>query len=209
MEQKGLKGGTKSYGCATGGGGVGRLPPGYGHASIQKCSWGEPQTPPPPGGVPRVSIAPPPELAPPFGAPLVLGQKSTSKKKRERGALDSAAFKLAPIQAGRAPPPRLAPMPPPCTPPPLPKGVARGVSRLPGTPPPPHTHTNYTSRPNWVKPRGERFGGQSTVVGPPPPPPPPLETPPNSVLPTPLLPPPLGTPLPPPPMAGHRHTFLS
>ena len=78
MEQKGLKGGTKSYGCATGGGG-GRLPPGYGHASIQKCSWGEPQTPPPrwrPEGLHR---PPPPELAPPFGAPLVLGQKSTSK----------------------------------------------------------------------------------------------------------------------------------
>ena len=32
-------------------------------------------------------------------------------------------------------------------------GVARGVSRLPG-------------RPNWVKPRGERFGGQSTVPPP-------------------------------------------
>ena len=117
MEQKGLKGGTKSYGCATGGGSD--APPGYGHASIQKCSWGEPQTPPPPRWRPEGLHRPPPELAPPFGAPLVLGQKSTSKKKRERGALDSAAFKLAPIQAGRAPPPRLAPMPPPCTPPPL------------------------------------------------------------------------------------------
>ena len=84
---------------------------------------GENPRPPPPGGVPRVSIGPPPELAPPFGAPLVLGQKSTSKKKRERGALDSAAFKLAPIQAGRAPPPRLAPMPPPCTPPLPPLGT--------------------------------------------------------------------------------------
>ena len=58
--------------------------------------------------------------------------------------------------------------------PPLPpKGVARGVSRLPGPPPPPQ---KIIHRPNWVKPRGERFGGQSTVVGPPPPlePPPPL-----------------------------------
>ena len=79
---------------------------------------GENPRPPPPRWRPEGLHPPPPELAPPFGAPLVLGQKSTSKKKRERGALDSAAFKLAPIQAGRAPPPRLAPMPPPCTPPP-------------------------------------------------------------------------------------------
>ena len=125
--------------CATGGGGgVGRLPPGYGHASIQKCSWGEPQTPPPPGGVPRVSIAPPPECRACSGAPLVPGQKSSSKKKRERGALDSAAFELAPIQAGRAPPPRLAPMPPPCTPDPPPPPLVRHCA------PPPmagHRHT--------------------------------------------------------------------
>ena len=45
------------------------------------------------------------------------------------------------------------------------KGVARGVSRLPGPPPPPQ---KIIHRPNWVKPRGERFGGQSTVVGTPP-----------------------------------------
>ena len=122
MEQQGLKGGTKSYGCATGGG-VGRLPPGYGHASIQKF-LGENPRPPPPQVASEGLHLPPPELAPPFGAPLVLGQKSTSKKKRERGALDSAAFKLAPIQAGRAPPPRLAPMPPPCTPPPCPPWYA-------------------------------------------------------------------------------------
>ena len=119
VEQKGLKGGTKSYGCATGGGGGGSDPPPW----LRTCFYSEMflgRTPdPPPRWRPEGLHRPPPELAPPFGAPLVLGQKSTSKKKRERGALDSAAFKLAPIQAGRAPPPRLAPMPPPCTPPPL------------------------------------------------------------------------------------------
>ena len=117
MEQKGLKGGTKSYGCATGGGGVGR-PPLATDMLLFRNVLGENPRPPPPRWRPE-GLHRPPELAPPFGAPLVLGQKSTSKKKRERGALDSAAFKLAPIQAGRAPPPRLAPMPPPCTPPPL------------------------------------------------------------------------------------------
>ena len=95
-----------------GGGGVGRLPPGYGHASIQKCSWGEPQTPPPrwrPEGLHR----PPLRISAPLWRPFSPGTKIDKQKKRERGALDTAAFKLAPIQAGRAPPPRLAPMPPP------------------------------------------------------------------------------------------------
>ena len=62
---------------------------------------------------------------------------------------------------------------------PVDKGVARGVSRLPGTPPP---KKKIIHRPNWVKPRGERFGGQLTVVGNPPP----RNPPPNSVLLTPL-----------------------
>ena len=131
---KRVEGWNKILWMCNGGGGVGRLPPGYGHASIQKCSWGEPQTPPPPGCVPRVSIGPPPRISAPLWRPFSPGTKIDKQKKRERGALDSAAFKLAPIQAGRAPPPRLAPMPPPCTPPPL------------GTPLPPppmagHRHT--------------------------------------------------------------------
>ena len=167
---KRVEGWNKILWMCNGGGGGGRTPPPW----LRTCFYSEMslgRTPdPPPRWRPEGLHRPPPELAPPFGAPLVLGQKSTSKKKRERGALDSAAFKLAPIQAGRAPPPRLAPMPPPCTPPPLPKGVARGVSRLPGTlpPPPPKKKIIGLHRPNWVKPRGERFGGQSTVVGPPP-----------------------------------------
>ena len=112
---KRVEGWNKILWMCNGGGGGGRTPPPW----LRTCFYsemflGRTPDPPPPGGVPRVSIGPPPELAPPFGAPLVLGQKSTSKTKRERGALDSAAFKLAP-QAGRAPPQRLAPMPPPCT----------------------------------------------------------------------------------------------
>ena len=135
MEQKGLKGGTKSYGCATGGGGRTPPPPLATDMLLFRNVLGENPRPPPPRWRPEgLHRPPPPELAPPFGAPLVLGQKSTSKKKRERGALDSAAFKLAPIQAGRAPPPRLAPMPPPCTPPPL-------VRHCPPPPMAGHRHT--------------------------------------------------------------------
>ena len=139
MEQKGLKGGTKSYGYATGGGGVRTPPPPLATDMLlfRNVLWGEPQTPPPPpGGVPRVSIGPPPppRISAPLWRPFSPGDKNRqAKKKRERGALDSAAFKLAPIQAGRAPPPRLATHASPLHPPPL------------GTPLPPpmagHRHT--------------------------------------------------------------------
>ena len=118
MEQKGLKGGTKSYGCATGGGGGGG---GGSDASplatdmlLFRNVLGENPRPPPPHTHTQVasrgspSGPPPPELAPPLWRPFSPGTKIDKQKKRERGALDSAAFKLAPIQAGRAPPPNLS-----------------------------------------------------------------------------------------------------
>ena len=127
MEQKGLKGGTKSYGCATGGGGSDASP------WLRTCFYSEmflgknprppppPPPPPPPRWRPEGLHRPLPRISAPLWRPFSPGTKIDKKKKRERGALDTAAFKLAPIyKLGGAPPPRLAPMPPPLHPPPPP-----------------------------------------------------------------------------------------
>ena len=99
-----------------GGGGVGRLPLATDMLLFRNV-LGENPRPPPPRWRPEGLHRPPPRISAPLWRPFSPGTKIDKQKKRERGALDTAAFKLAPIQAGRAPPPRLAPMPPPCTPP--------------------------------------------------------------------------------------------
>ena len=95
--------------------GGGRTPPPW----LRTCFYSEMslgRTPdPPPRWRPEGLHRPAPRISAPLWRPFSPGTKIDNRqKKRERGALDSAAFKLAPIQAGRAPPPRLAPMPPPC-----------------------------------------------------------------------------------------------